>query len=262
MSPDFPVKTDLPENFDRRAALERLDRVLDPELDKSILKLGFVESLRVQESHLTVVLYLPTYFCAPGFVYLMANDVRRELLSVEGVQEVTVRLRDHFAAAAIETGVNQGRSFSEAFPGEALGNLDQLRSLFLRKGYLSRQDAFLRVLREAGLSWKQIADLRIEDVALGERSSFVQCPGDEPVELSAETTGRYLERRSQIGLDCSPSAPLLTDLNGKAIPAGRLEQHRLHARTVRVSLEANGSLCSVLLEARRRQRAMGGDPDV
>ena len=96
MSPDFPVKTDLPNNFDRRAVLERLDRVLDPELDKSILKLGFVESLRVQESCLTVVLYLPTYFCSPGFAYLMANDVRRELLSVEGVQEVTVRLRDHF----------------------------------------------------------------------------------------------------------------------------------------------------------------------
>ena len=256
------METDLPENFNRRAVLERLDRVLDPELDESILKLGFVESLRVQENRLTVGLYLPTYFCAPGFAYLMAHDVRRELLGVEGMQEVTVRLRDHFAAAAIETGVNQGRPFTEAFPGEALGNLDQLRSLFLRKGYLSRQDAFLRALREARLSWKRIAELRIEDVALGEGSCLVQSPGDGPVELAAETAGRYLERRSQIGLDCSPSAPLMTDLSGKAIPAGRLEQHRLHARTVRVSLEANGSLCSALLEARKRQRAMGGDPDV
>ncbi len=256
------MKTDLPKNFDERAALERLDRVLDPELDESILKLDFVESLRMQESRLTVVLYLPTYFCAPGFAYLMAQDVRRELLGLEGVREVTVRLRDHFAAAAIETGVNQGRSFIEAFPGEALGNLDQLRSLFLRKGYLSRQDTFLRALREAGFSWQQIADLRIEDVALGEASCLVQCPGDGPVELAAETTGRYLERRSQIGLDCSPAASLMTDLNGVAITAERLEQHRLHARTVRVSLEANGSLCSALLEARKRQRAMGGDPDV
>ncbi len=236
--------------------------MLDPELDESILKLGFVESLRVQESQVTVVLYLPTYFCSPGFAYLMAYDVRRELLGVEGVQEVTVRLRDHFASTAIETGVNQGKSFTEAFPGEALGNLDQLRSLFLRKGYLSRQDTFLRALREAGLSWKQISDLRIRDVALGEGSCLVQCLGDGPVELAADTTGRYLERRAQIGLDCSPSASLMTDLNGKAIAAERLEQHRLHARTVRVSLEANGSLCSALLEARRRQRATGGNPDV
>ena len=66
----------LPESMDRSAILEHLDRVLDPELDESILKLGFVQSIQADEGLLTVTLRLPTYWCAPNFSYLMVDACR------------------------------------------------------------------------------------------------------------------------------------------------------------------------------------------
>src|SRR5262247_570205 len=98
---------------DRAIILERLQRVLDPELDESVLHLGFIESLHVHEGHATVALHMPTSWCAANFVYMMAEDMRRELLAVESIHAVTIRLVDHFAAPAIETGVNTGIPFAE-----------------------------------------------------------------------------------------------------------------------------------------------------
>jgi hypothetical protein len=54
-----------------------------------------------------------------NFAYLMAEDVRRALLGVEGVRRVTVRLGDHCAAEEIEAAVNDGRPFAEAFGAQS-----------------------------------------------------------------------------------------------------------------------------------------------
>ena len=141
------VQLSLPDTLDREVIFKQLEKVLDPELDESILKLGFVKSIEVESDHLTIELHLPTYWCAPNFSYMMAEDTRRELLTVEGIHDVTVRLKDHFAARTIEASVNAGKSFSEAFPDEASENLCQLSDLFLRKGYIRRQERLLRNLK-------------------------------------------------------------------------------------------------------------------
>ena len=110
--------------------LERLQPILDTELDESILQLGFIRSLHVHDGHATIVVQLPTSWCAANFAYMMADDIRRALLTVEGLHQVTVRLQDHFAAEAIETAVNAGKSFAEAFPGEGCGSLRRLADDF------------------------------------------------------------------------------------------------------------------------------------
>lgn len=253
---DGDVRFAFPADLDKQAILARLDRVLDPELDESILKLGFIESLEAENGHLTVKVYLPTYWCAPNFAYMMAEDIRRELLTLEGVQGVTIRLKDHAAAKAVEAGVNSGKSFAEAFADEAFENLGELRGLFLRKGYIKRQETLLRRLKEAGLSFAEIAALRLEDVTYEAEACLVQPQGGQVVRLGPiELIQRYLERRAEIRLDCSPAAPLFVDLRGEPISAGQLEKYLIYARTVRVSLEANGSLCSALLEARRAEKS-------
>src|SRR5499427_5199530 len=96
------VPCDFPAGYDGTAILERLAQVLDPELDESILELGFVRSLALHSGHACVALRLPTSWCAVNFAYLMAEDVRRALLSVAGIDRVTVRLGDHCAAEEIE----------------------------------------------------------------------------------------------------------------------------------------------------------------
>jgi metal-sulfur cluster biosynthetic enzyme len=230
---------------DGAAILDRLGRVLDPELDEPILQLGFVSSLQVRDGQAVVALQLPTSWCAVNFAYLMAEDVRNALITIPGIDNVTVRLGDHCAATEIEAAVNSRKTFAEAFPGEGFGSLASLRVVFLRKGFLGRQERLLRELRAAGFSPADICALRVSDVSV---KSDV-----------GETSRRYLERRAELGLDCSPSAPLIVDLNGNEVPLDQLDSYYRDARTVRVAMEANGSFCRALLAARRPNQRTGGN---
>jgi metal-sulfur cluster biosynthetic enzyme len=228
---------------DRATILDQLGRVLDPELDEPILQLGFVRSLQVGDGEAVIALQLPTSWCAVNFAWLMAEDVRNALITVPGIERVTVRLGDHCAAAEIEAAVNSGKSFAEAFPGEGFGRLASLRSIFLRKGFLGRQERVLRELRAAGFSPEQICALRVCDVSV---KSDV-----------GETVRRYLERRVELGLNCGPSGPLIVDLDGNKLPVDQLDSYYRDTRTVRVAMEANGSFCRALLAARRPNQRTG-----
>jgi metal-sulfur cluster biosynthetic enzyme len=255
------VPCEFPAGYNGTAVLDRLAQVLDPELDEPILDLGFVRSLALDCGHAKVELRLPTSWCAVNFAYLMAADVRRALLSVEGIERVSVSLGDHCAAEEIATAVNDGRSFAEAFPGEASGSLEALRLTFLRKGFLSRQQALLRNLREAGCSPAMICALRLGEMSIEDDTIVAR-----QVEIGpAAILQRYLARRAELGLDCSLAAPLIVDLECRPFSVEQLQAHYEAARTVRVALEANGSFCRALLSLRHvdspqplRQVNMGG----
>jgi metal-sulfur cluster biosynthetic enzyme len=250
------VPCEFPAGYDGTAMLERLAQVLDPELDESILDLGFVRSLQLRSGHARIALRLPTSWCAVNFAYLMAEDVRNALLSVDCVRRVSVSLGDHCAAPEIEAAVNDGRPFAEAFPDEAAGSLDALRLTFLRKGFLGRQELLLRKLRAAGWSAAAICALRLGEVLAADDAIVIRRPGCAPVEIgSAAILRRYLQRRAELGLDCSPTAPLIVDLEGKPFSAEQLQAHYEAIRTVRVALEANGSFCRAVLSAQHRGAA-------
>jgi metal-sulfur cluster biosynthetic enzyme len=239
---------------DRAIILERLQRVLDPELDESVLHLGFIESLHVYEGHATVAIHMPTSWCAANFVYMMAEDIRDALLAVESIHTVTIRVGDHFAALEIEKAVNAGTPFAEAFAAEGGGDLAMLRETFLRKGFTSRQEPLLRGLKDAGLTAADICALRIGDLSFVGDACLVRCAGRQPVEVGpADMARRYLQRRAEIGLDSSPTGSLITDLQDQPLIVERLEEHVTRARTVRLSLEANGALCRAVLAARQTQ---------
>jgi len=246
MQGNFPCE--FPAGYDGTTIIERLAQVLDPELDEPILDLGFVRSFELRTGHASVELRLPTSWCAVNFAYLMAEDVRRALLTVEGIDRITVCLGDHCAAAEIEAAVNDGLSFAEAFPGEAAGNLEALRRTFLRKGFLSRQERLLKSLRDAGCSPARICALQLGEVSTQADTIMIRQSGSEPVDCgSAACLRRYLDRRAELALDCSPDTPLIVDLEGKPFSAEQLQVHYEAARTVRVALEANGSFCRALL---------------
>jgi metal-sulfur cluster biosynthetic enzyme len=250
------VPCEFPAGYDGSAVLGRLAQVLDPELDESILDLGFVRSLQLRSSHASIALRLPTNWCAVNFAYLMAEDVRHALLGVEGIRQVTVHLGDHCAAGEIEAAVNDGRPFAEAFPGEGAGSLAALRLTFLRKGFLSRQERLLRELRDAGFSTATICALRLGEVSMQDDAIAIRQPGCAPVMSgSGAALRRYVERRAELGLDCSPATPLIIDLEGKPFSAEQLQAHYEAIRTVRVALEANGSFCRALLSAQHRGAA-------
>jgi len=99
------VPCEFPAGYDGTAILDRLAQVLDPELDESILDLGFVRSLQLRSGHCQRRAATADELCAVNFAYLMAEDIRRALLMVEGVRRVTIRLGDHCAAEEIEAAV-------------------------------------------------------------------------------------------------------------------------------------------------------------
>jgi metal-sulfur cluster biosynthetic enzyme len=223
---------------------ERLALVLDPELDEPILDLGFVRSIVCRDGECEVALRLPTSWCAVNFAYLMAEDVRRAAMTAPGVRQARVRLGDHCAAAEIEAAVNAGLPFAAAFPDAGIDSLENLRLTFLRKGFYARQERLIRALRAAGLTIEAICALRF---------GAVRTAGDDLlVDSMAQAKGggallrRYLERRAELGLDCSATAPLIADLDGKPYSGEQLEAHYEAARTMRLAMEANGSFCRAL----------------
>ena len=245
------IECDFPADFGTRLILERLAQVLDPELDESIVDLGFVRSVRADSGHADVTLQLPTSWCAMNFAYLMAEDARRALLEVEGVQYATIRLGEHCAAREIEAAVNNGRSFAEAFPEEGEGDLAALRQAFLRKGFFIRQERLLCELRVAGCSAPEICALRLGEILIEDDLTTIRQPGAAPRKGGqAATLRRYLQRRAELGLDCRDDAQLIIDLEGKPFSADRVQAHYEVTRTMRVALEANSSFCRALMSLR------------
>jgi metal-sulfur cluster biosynthetic enzyme len=217
---------------DREAVLAALATVRDPELDEPLPDLGFVSSLEVDGDRVRVRLRLPTYFCAPNFAYLMVADADTAVRAVPGVRRAEVLLDDHFTSEEINTGIARRRGFQESFDGLADDELDELRSLFRRKALINRQQRLLKALQDAGATTEELGRLRLGDLP----------PSPE---LDA-----YLQRRSELGLDVGPEAPLVVDTDGRPIPPELLEGHLRFARLTRVSIEGNASFCRGMLATR------------
>jgi hypothetical protein len=141
--------------------------------------------------------------------------------------------------------LNAGGAFDEAFPDETEGpDLEELRTVFRRKSFVSRQEQLCRALLSEGRSPLELAAMRL---------------GDLPPSQDLE---KYLERRRELGLDVSEGATLVVDPDGNRIPEEAVVQHLRFARTVRVSIEGNAELCRGLLETRYgRERGVGERPE-
>ncbi|GAA3244696.1 iron-sulfur cluster assembly protein [Pseudonocardia petroleophila] len=223
---------------DLRARVWRaLDTVLDPELDEPVTGLGFVESCAVSgDGVATVVLRLPTFFCAPNFSFLMVADAYDAVSAVAGVTRADVTLADHHASTEINGGVAAQSGFVGAFAGsdqgEATAELDELRRRFFRKAALAGQDRVARSLVDGGAGPDELAATVLGDVP-----------------ASAELD-RMRHRRAVLGLPHGDDAPLLLHADGTGVTAAQVPLHLRRARLQRVGIEANGAYCRDLLRTR------------
>jgi metal-sulfur cluster biosynthetic enzyme len=214
--------------------LEALDTVRDPELDEPITTLGFVASCSVSpDGDAEVHLRLPTYFCAPNFAFLMVADAYDAVTALEDVHSARIVLDDHFASEAINGGVAARAGFVRSFEGEASAELDQLRIDFLRKAVMAGTDLVCRPLAAAGATPDDLARLTL---------------GEVPPSRALQ---RLRERRAELGLPTGDDAPLLIEpASGDRVPSGAVPLHLRRARTTRISLDANGSICRGMLRHR------------
>jgi metal-sulfur cluster biosynthetic enzyme len=227
--------------LDGSRILSALGRVRDPELDEPITSLGFVASCAVSAAgHAQVRLRLPTYFCAPNFAFLMVADAYDAVSALEGVHSTEVVLEDHFAADAINGGVAAHAGFARSFDGEAVGELHELRTDFLRKAVMAGTDKVCRPLVAAGADPAVLARLTLGEV-----------PPSREVD-------RLRQRRAELGLPVGDDAPLLIDpATGTPVSEDVLPVHLRRARTTRISTEANASICRGMLRQRYETKGEG-----
>lgn len=219
----------------KEAVLDVLTGVRDPELDEPVTTLGFVSDVEIFDESVRVWLRLPTYFCAPNFSYLMVEDSREAVLSLPGVRSAEVMLDGHHASGEINSGVEDERGFDSSFSfiGETNGEaLDGVRATFRRKAFVRRQEILCRVLMSEGVVPQGLARIKLADIP------------DSP-ELDV-----YLDRRSELGIDTRPDAPLVVDPDGRRVPEDAVVDHLKFARLTRVSVEGNAAHCLGLLAAR------------
>jgi metal-sulfur cluster biosynthetic enzyme len=194
--------------------LDALTGVRDPELDQNLVELGFVTDVQVDGAIVGVRLRLPTYFCAPNFAFLMVADARRAVEGLAGVDVARIALEDHFTAGEINEAVGRDATFTEAFPGEARGELDDLRALFRRKALTARQGRL--------------------------------CDGL----LAGPDADRCRELRHELGYAAGPGAPAFVLADGAPLTAGEFARFLRFARLVARSLDGNAHLCRGLLKTR------------
>ncbi len=230
----------------REHLLEALGAVRDPELDEPVTDLGFVSSCTLAaDGTAEVRLRLPTYFCAPNFAFLMVADAYDAVSGVAGVRRTEVVLEDHFASDAINTGIAAHAGFEESFGGLAAGELDELRSEFVRKAVLAGTDRVCRPLLAAGRTSEELAGLTLGEVP------------------ASPDLDRLRARRAELGLPAGDDAALLVDAaTGEAIGVEALPLHLRRARLTRVNTEANGSVCRGMLSHRYSTRGMGQTEEV
>ncbi len=216
-----------------RAALAE---VTDPELDESVVDLGFVTDLAADVSGRVFIGFrLPTYWCAANFAFLMAEDMRNAAQALPWVTEVKLRLDAHMYGEAINEGIGQGKSFDESFPDEADAGLDEVRRIFLLKSFQRRQEALLRHLNGLGFTADALA-------VMPHQALLSLTLDDEGSRLRA----RYLQRRDLLGND---SLAFVTKDNAP-IPVDRFVLYLRALGSVGLNAEFNGALCRGLLVAR------------
>jgi hypothetical protein len=149
---------------------------------------------------------------------------------------VEVCVDDHFAADVINTGVAGGHGFLDTFGDLAQGELGELRIDFLRKAVLAATHRACVALLAVGQQAADLAALTLADAPAGP-------------ELD-----RLRARRRELGLRADDGAPLVVDpTTGMAVDVDDLAMHLHRARLTALNMEANGSICTALLDARPRE---------
>lgn len=85
---------------------DELSKIVDPEIDMSIVELELIDEVEIEDSDVKVDLHLTSPFCPAVFGFKICQDIHDNLLMVDGVDDVKVNVSNHFMAEQINNQVN------------------------------------------------------------------------------------------------------------------------------------------------------------
>ncbi|MGM0388440.1 MAG: iron-sulfur cluster assembly protein [Natrinema limicola] len=245
----------------RAAVRDRLGRVTDPELDRSIVALEYVDAIEIDGGHVGVDLTLPTAWCSPAFAWMMAVDARDEIESLPAVEEARITLSEHMHETEINRGVNEDLSFAEAFP-DADGDVAAVRAELDDKARVARQYDAVEALLEAGFDAEAIVDVRLRNLELtdeAESAAVYVRDRSFAVTVPAAPLERYLEKAREIGLVSALDDHLFRTPEGDPIDPDSFELVHRRGRLAQVNMSSQGGICDGLREAREGRLERSAD---
>ncbi|MCS6767599.1 MAG: iron-sulfur cluster assembly protein [Candidatus Nitrosocaldus sp.] len=87
---------------------EELSKIVDPEINVSIMELQLIDNVEIKDGSVKVELHLTSPFCPAVFGFKIAQDIRDNLKRIDGVKDVKVMVSNHFMAEVINKQVNEG----------------------------------------------------------------------------------------------------------------------------------------------------------
>ncbi|ELZ05255.1 iron-sulfur cluster assembly protein [Natrialba asiatica] len=251
----------LPSPPTRAAVRDRLDRVTDPELDRSIVTLEYIDAIAIEGRRVRIDLTLPTAWCSPAFAWMMAIDARDEIESLASVGNAHITLHEHMHEAEINRGVNENLSFTEAFP-DADDDVEAVRRELDEKARVARQYDAVQTLLEAGLDPDTIIELRGNDFETAERAESTGTSDTNEtiavyasdrsfaVTVPATPIERYLEKARETDLVTSTDDILFRTPEGEPIDPGSFDLVHRRGRLAQVNMSGQGGICDGLRKAR------------
>ncbi len=94
----------------RRQIFDELTKIVDPEINVSIMELELVDNIDITGPDVKVDLHLTSPFCPAIFGFKIAQDVHDNLLRIDGISDVKVNVSNHFMAEAINNQVNSSKN--------------------------------------------------------------------------------------------------------------------------------------------------------
>ena len=94
----------------RRKIFDEITKIVDPEINVSIMELELVDNIDINGSAVKIDLHLTSPFCPAIFGFKIAQDIHDYLLKIDGIDDVKLNVSNHFMAEAINNQVNASKN--------------------------------------------------------------------------------------------------------------------------------------------------------
>lgn len=87
--------------------MKELEKVIDPEIGVPVTKMGLIDKIDIKDNKIEVDFHLTMPFCPNAFALQIAQEIKKVVSLMEGVDKVKVTLKDHVRAEDINNEVNR-----------------------------------------------------------------------------------------------------------------------------------------------------------